>query len=137
MMRFIPIIMLSLLAAGCANTGPSEATMKFRAKEADRLDQRLANYTAGTPKRCVRSRDLSGPESYGDGTLVFSMGRNLLYRNDTRGSCSKIGQGRALITKNYGSELCSGDIAQVADLSAGYVTDNCALGEFIPYRRKS
>jgi Family of unknown function (DUF6491) len=134
-MRVVPILMLSLFVAGCANTEPSQSTLKYRAFEAERLEKRLANYTAGTPKRCVRLRELSGPESYGDGTLIFSNGRNLLYRNDTRGACRKIGAGRALITKTWGSEVCSGDFAQVADLSAGYVTDNCALGEFVPYRR--
>ena len=135
-MRVLPIILCGLIVASCAGGEPSPATLKYRAFEAERLDKRLANYTAGTPKRCVSLRNLSGPESYGDGTLVFSNGRNLLYRNDTRGSCRKIGQGRALVTKTWGSEVCSGDIAQVADLSAGYVTDNCGLGEFVPYRRK-
>jgi hypothetical protein len=46
-----------------------------------------------------------------------------------------VGNGDALVTRQFGSQMCRGDIARSADLVAGFQTGSCALGEFIPYRR--
>ena len=62
-------------------------------------------------------------------------GRNLIYRNDTIGSCRGVGRGEALIIRQTSSQMCAGDIARTADLVAGFETGSCALGPFIPYRR--
>ena len=62
---------------------------------------------------------------------VFAL---LVYRNDTRGTCSGIGRDRALITRIFGgTQLCRGDIAESADLVAGFTGGSCAMGDFVPY----
>ena len=70
-----------------------------------------------------------------DGTVVFRDSARRVYRNDFRGgSCSNLGGGHyALLTKSSGSGLCSGDIAQVVDLSSGITFGSCVLGDFVPY----
>lgn len=136
-MRNLMILPLVAVLAACAG-GPSETAIKYQASEKARLEKTLAGLTPGKPVSCVRLRDLDGPESYGDTTLVFRRGRGLVYVNETTGSCNRIGKGDALITRSYTSELCRGDIAQGADLRAGgFPTDTCVMGEFIPYKRAS
>jgi hypothetical protein len=42
--------------------------------------------------------------------------------------------GRALVTKNFGPQLCRGDLATVVDNSSGMSVGACSLGDFIPYK---
>jgi hypothetical protein len=100
-----------MMLAGCT-LQPTEKRLQIQAREAARLEADLAGFTAGKPVNCMMSRDARGPEAYGDHSLIFHAGRNLIYRNDTIGSC-----------------------ARTADLVAGFETGSCALGPFIPYRR--
>jgi hypothetical protein len=98
--------------------------------------RKLADYTAGEPKNCVDTRNLRGPQSYGKSVLVFEASSKLLYVTRTSGSCDGIGKGDALVTRQFGSQMCRGDIARSADLVAGFQTGTCAFGEFVPYRRE-
>jgi hypothetical protein len=135
MTRSILLLPLFALAAGCAAGQPSQTTLKYQASEAARLDKALAGLTPGKAKSCIDLRDANGPESYGDTTLLFRVGRKLVYRTETIGSCRNVGAGgRALITHTYGSGLCRGDTARAADLAAGFETGSCAMGDFVPYK---
>ncbi len=131
------LLMLPLIAvlAGCVSGPPSAATLKYQANEKAKLETALAGKTAGKPQSCIRSRDANGPESFGENTLVFRVSKKLSYVNETRGSCKDIGNGRALIIRSFvGGDLCRGDIASSADLSAGFETGHCSFGDFVPYR---
>ncbi len=131
------ILALPLLAgAGCASLDNSPARLQLQAREASRLKDALAGFTAGKPVSCLPNRDIRGPEAYGETTLLFRVNRNLIYRTETRGTCRGIARGDALITKQFSSQLCAGDIAYSADLRTGFQSGTCALGEFIPYTRK-
>jgi len=39
-----------------------------------------------------------------------------------------------LVTKNFGPQLCRGDLATVVDNSSGMSVGACSLGDFIPYK---
>ncbi len=134
-MRHIATLSLAFALSACAAGQPTEAMLKQRASESARLEKALAGFTPGPAKNCLSSRDIGTPESYDESTILFRTGRNLIYRNETKGSCEDVGDGRALITKSFGSQICAGDIAHVADLSAGFTTDTCSFGKFVPYRR--
>ena len=111
MRAIILTLPLLALAAGCVSTPKTDAQLKAQAREAAKLDEALAGFTPGKPVDCVDNRDLRSPESYGDNTILFRTGNKLIYRTDTSGSCSGIGRGEALITRQWGSRLCKGDIA--------------------------
>jgi len=132
------LIALPLLAfaTGCASTPKTDAQLKAQAREAAKLDEALAGFTPGKAVDCVDNRDLRSPESYGDNIILFRTGSKLIYRTDTSGSCSGIGRGEALITRQWGSRLCKGDIARTADLTTGFQSGVCSFGEFVPYRKK-
>ncbi len=125
--------------AGLLLCGAVSASSTWRerrdARDAAALEKALAGKVAGKPESCVWSRDLGGPESVGETKLLFRVSRNLVYVNETRGSCDGVGAGgRALITRSHGSQLCRGDLASTADLNAGYEDGFCAMGDFTPYR---
>ena len=69
-------------------------------------------------------------------TILFRDGRTT-YVSRMRGGCSGLGSaGYTLITKTFsGSELCGGDIAQVADTTSRMVVGSCTFGDFVPYTR--
>lgn len=135
-MRPMLILLPALaLVAGCANTPPSESQLRAQARDAAKLEEALAGYTPGKPVNCVESRDLRGPEAYGETTLIFRTSRKLIWRTETSGSCDDVKRGDALVTRQYGSRLCKGDIARTANLQAGFSTGTCVIGEFVPYRK--
>jgi hypothetical protein len=133
-MRKIVIMSASVLLAGCAG-GAYASSEREAASEAVKLERALAGKVAGKPQSCISLRDINGPESIGENTLLFRVNRKLTYRTETRGSCRRVGNDRALITQIYGSsQLCRGDIAQSADLTVGATFGSCAMGDFVPYR---
>ena len=135
-MRNWLILSLTLAVAGSAVAKPSEARLKREAKEAARLETRLAGFEPGKPVSCIDSRRAGGPESYGETTLLFRFNSKLIYRTETRGGCPRIGHGNALVTRSNSSQICRGDIARAVDLSAsGMMAGSCVMGPFVPYRR--
>ncbi len=132
-MFILPLASL-LLCSGVSAS--SEGRQARFAKEDARLQKALAGLTPGKPQHCIRLRDANVTQSFenGKGTLLFKVSRKLIYRNDTRGSCSGIGRDRALVTRIFGgTQLCRGDIAESADLVAGFTGGSCAMGDFVPY----
>jgi hypothetical protein len=137
-MRVLMTVILGAAAlAGCASQ-PSAYSQQKAASESARLEVALKGKVAGKAESCISTRNISGPESFGETTLLFRASRNLIYRTETSGSCRDVGNGRALITRLYGSDrLCKGDISRTADLTAGFETGGCAMGDFVPYRPAS
>lgn len=135
-MRAMLSVLPLILAAGCATSASNEIRLHVQQKEAARLDAILAGFTPGTPVTCLPSQDVRGPEAYGENVLLFRVGRNLIYRTTTHGSCRSVGRGEALITRHFTGRMCSGDIARTANLTAGVETGSCVLGDFVPYRRR-
>jgi hypothetical protein len=134
-MRVSILFSLVALVSGCATPQDMEMAASKEASEQTRLAKTLAGYTAGEPRSCVDARDLRGPQSFGKATLLFQASPKLYYLNQTNGSCDGVGKGDALVTRQFSSQMCRGDIARSADLVAGFQTGACALGEFVPYRR--
>lgn len=125
-----------LATTGCASLENSQARLQVQAREASRLEATLAGFSPGKPVSCLPNRDIRGPEAYGETTLLFRVNRNLIYRTETRGTCRGIAHGDALITRQFSSQLCAGDLAYSTDLRTGFQSGSCALGEFTPYTRK-
>jgi hypothetical protein len=136
MMRIVLMGSLVGLLSACTAGQPSELALKQQATEETRLAKTLEGMTAGPVQSCVQTRDLQGPESYGKTTLLFRKSRNFYYRTETRGSCDSVNKGDALITHQWGTQICRGDIARTADLQSGFQTDVCSFGDFVPYRKR-
>jgi hypothetical protein len=69
-------------------------------------------------------------------TIAYRAGASRTYINHMRGECSGLGHNNALVTRSFGSaNTCSGDIAEVADLTNRMTVGSCVFGDFIPYIR--
>ena len=132
-MRHFMLLPLIALASGCAMNGVSAQSAEREAREQAQLDAVLEGYQPGEPRSCVNSRDLRGPTAYGERTLVFREGRTI-WVNETSGGCDDAGRD-ALITRQFGPQLCRGEIARTADLVSGFQSGSCSLGDFVPYRK--
>ena len=129
------LFMLATAVVGmcaCATASePAERSAKAQA-EYDRL---LAGKTAGKAEKCLptyRSNDMTIID---DDTILFRDGRTT-YVNHPLGGCMNLDRsGSALVTRNFGPQLCRGDIATVVDNSSGITLGSCSLGDFVPYRK--
>jgi hypothetical protein len=133
-MRALFILALCAALGGCA-AQPSPRTIQYRADEAAKLEKDLAGFSPGKPQSCIDVRDLNGPKSYGDTTILFRANRRLIYRNDVQGSCRGAGDDYIMVNEVFGSRLCRGDISRLVDRTGGFFAGSCAMGDFVPYRR--
>jgi hypothetical protein len=126
-----------MLAAGliglCACATASEPVQRS-AQAQHEYDHLLAGKVPGKAEKCLptyRSNDMTIID---DDTILFRDGRTT-YVNHPPGGCMNLHQsGRALVTRNFGPQLCRGDIATVVDNTSGITVGSCSLGDFVPYR---
>ena len=128
------LYMLATAVAGlCACATASEAPQRT-AQQQREYDHLTAGRTPGKAEKCLptyRSNDMTIID---DDTILFRDGRTT-YVNHPLGGCFNLHQsGRALVTKNFGPQLCRGDLASVVDNTSGITVGACALGDFIPYK---
>ncbi|MGK6324975.1 hypothetical protein ACMGDM_18075 [Sphingomonas sp. DT-51] len=130
-MRFLPIFAATaMLSAGAIVAAP-------RDRASDAAYQKLiAGKTPGKPVSCIDTR-LTQPQLSAAGTkLIYRVSNKLVYVNETGGGCENVRRGDALVTRQFQTRLCRGDIAQTVDLPARIPTGSCALGAFVPYQAK-
>ena len=131
-MRAILLLATAAALAGCMTQPPPES----QAAEAQAEFQRLtAGKVAGPRLTCLPST-LRSPRmtAIDDSTVVFEGTGSRTYVNQLRSPCGNLRSGfYTLVTRTSGSSLCSGDIAEVADLRTGITVGSCSLGDFVPY----
>lgn len=132
-MRFVLVIAASVIVTSCG-VGPNSpyAQAKDAAYVAD-LDKALAGKIAGKPQNCISLTQSYSTEQIGEKTILYKVSRKFLYRNDLRSSCPSFGRDYGLVTRIYGSQLCSGDVVRPTDFTTGFSGGACSLGEFVPY----
>jgi hypothetical protein len=133
MRNFIPLI-LAATVAGCAIAPPPPAAIDVRAQT--RLAQLVAGKVAGPPRSCLpsyRSRDMVVID---DRTIVFRESPGRVWVMHPQNECNLLSAGRyALITRTSTTQLCRGDIGEVADPVSGASVGSCVMGDFVPYTR--
>ncbi|KQN90474.1 hypothetical protein ASE95_13395 [Sphingomonas sp. Leaf231] len=94
----------------------------------------LAGKTPGKPQDCIDTR-LTRPQltAY-DGKLLYRVSKKLVYVTETGGGCEAVARGDAIVTRQFQTRLCRGDIAQTVNLPARIPSGSCAMGAFVPYR---
>ncbi|GLR46561.1 hypothetical protein [Sphingomonas astaxanthinifaciens] len=126
-------LVLAASAALVACATPREAYVRSPDAEKE-LARWLDGRVAGKPQTCLpsfRSQDMIVID---ERTILFRDGANRVWRNDVNGPCSGLGRpGYALLTKQFGTGLCRGEIAQVVDTLNGFTVGTCSLGDFVPY----
>ena len=126
-MRGMSLLLVAAALAGCS-TAPEQRSVSAE----NQLRRALDGKVAQRPVDCLPSFPTSDMTVIDNRTILFREGRTV-YRNDLNGgTCSGLGFGNTLVTKQHG-RLCRGDFAQVVNLSTGTTVGSCVIGEFVPY----
>ena len=133
-MRGIALLLIGATLASCA-----AAPQPGRSARAEsHFQQLVAGKVAGPAATCLPSYRAKDMVVIDDQTVAFRDGSRRVWVTHLSNSCSNLGSGHyALVTRNFGSGLCRGDIAEVADLSNGFTVGSCVLGDFVPYSKPS
>ncbi|WP_132909736.1 hypothetical protein [Sphingomonas sp. BK235] len=128
-MRFLS----TFAAAAALSAGAIAAAPRDRSPEAE-YQRLIAGKTAGKPQDCIDTR-FTNPQLSAAGTkLIYRVSNKLVYVSETGGGCENVRRGDTLVTRQFQTRLCRGDIAQTIDLPARIPSGSCALGAFVPYR---
>jgi hypothetical protein len=58
-----------------------------------------------------------------------------VYQNNLRSACSGLARDDdIMVSEQFGSQKCKGDIIRLVDRTTGMTGGVCSLGDFVPYR---
>ena len=133
-MRMI-LIPLAAAALGAGAVAIAESAPKDRAAVNEAAFQKeVQGLTPGKPTDCIDTRFNNASLKAIGSRLIYRVNSKKLYVNDTAGGCEGVARGDALVTKQFSSQLCRGDIARTVDMTSRINTGSCAMGSFIPYQ---
>lgn len=122
-MRLI-LPLLAVLAAGTAAVPASAAADTARM---------LSGHATGPAVDCIRSRDIVGQTLVNQSVIVFETRGHKYYRNDIAPACGALNPDRSIVTHEFTSGICKGDIFQVFDPMSRIGYGACTFGPFTPY----
>ena len=71
-----------------------------------------------------------------DDMLLYKVSGRLVYQNRLKSSCPGLASDNDIIvTEQFGSQQCRGDIIKLVDRLGGIPGPFCVLGDFVPYRK--
>jgi len=133
-MRTLCLLLASAAAlAGCTTTPPQPRSLAAE----QHLQSLLAGKSPGAPRSCLPTYRSSDMVVIDDNTVLFRDSGRRVWRSEMRGHCAQLGSGHyTLVTRSFGAQgPCSGEIAQLVDLTSGSVGGSCVWGDFVPYTR--
>lgn len=130
-MRKLPLM---LLVAG-VGLGAGGAALAKRDTPELAYRKLIAGKVAGKSQSCIDTRFRQSQLSAYGNKLIYRVSDKLVYVNETNGGCERVARGDALISRQYQTRACSGDIAQTVQLPPNIPTGSCALGMFTPYTK--
>lgn len=130
------LVLLAAAAAGSAVMATATAGQSPVGRNAEKYQALLAGKAPGKPVDCIDTRFTKPSLSAYGNKLLYRVDRKLVWVSDTAGGCENVARGDALVTRQFQTRLCRGDIAQTVDTVSRVPTGSCALGAFTPYRAK-
>lgn len=129
-----PILAMQVLS-GCAPAPNDRAIVADQRAAAElKLARALSGFTPGEPQSCLPfDRGRYQTQGIGD-TLLYRYTTDVIFRNNTDG-CERVERGDVVITRQYETRLCRGQIIQTFDAISRNPTGGCTLGDFVPYVR--
>ena len=123
---------MALAACGEMDSTPAPLTEK----QTEVLDRQLAGKIAGAPQRCISDFNADNMIRVSDDILLYRVSGNLVYKNNLRSSCPGLARDSDIVvTEQFGSQKCRGDLLRLVDRTSGMPGPVCSLGEFIPYKK--
>ena len=125
------LIAAALLGASATATAADRDNSKNEAK----LTAALAGRVAGKPVDCIGLRDIRSSQIIDGTAIVYDAGGGRLFVNRPRIGASSLDNDDILVTKTYGSDLCSLDTIDLIDRGSQMHDGFVGLGQFVPYTR--
>jgi hypothetical protein len=99
-----------------------------------KLAREIEGRVAGDPVRCLPFHRIHSSRIIDDTAIVYDAG-STLYVNRPRAGRESLDRWDTLVTRTFGSQLCSTDVVHLYDAGARMQTGIVFLGEFVPYRK--
>lgn len=137
-MRTLNIAALLSGLAMVASCAPVDSTpVPLTEKQSIVLAKQLDGKVAGAPQRCIADFHADNLIRISDDMLLYRVSSKLVYQNNLKGTCSGLARDSDIIvTEQFGSQKCNGDIIRLVDRTSGMQGGFCSLGDFVPYRKE-
>ncbi len=129
MKRFIAPL---LAAASILAVAPAYAAPRLTPEA--RLAKALEGRVAGEPVDCINLRSIRSSRIIDETAILYEVG-NTLYVNRPRAGHDSLDRWDTMVTKTFGSQLCSIDTIRMVDPASHMMTGIVFLGDFVPYRK--
>lgn len=123
---------IAVTAAAALLAGPA-LQAKPRLTPQQELAKLLEGREPGKPTNCLSSFDTREMRVLDKTAIVYGRG-NTIWVNVPK-NADDLDDDEVMVTKTYGSQLCSLDIVHTMDRTSHLTTGFISLGEFVPYRR--
>lgn len=126
----------AVLLSSCSGTNVPAAPLPLNSKQAKLLEDEIGGAVPGKPVSCISHSGQANIIRVSDDMLLYRVSGRLTYQNRLRGPCPGLAHDRdIMVTEQFGSQQCRGDIIRLVDRIGGIAGPFCILGEFIPYRK--
>jgi hypothetical protein len=122
------------LAAAASILGVVPAQAAPRLTPEARLAKELEGRVAGEPVDCINLRNVRSSRIIDDTAIVYEVG-STLYVNRPRGGAESLDRWDTMVTRPFGSRLCSIDTIKLVDPTSWMLTGIVFLGDFVPYKK--
>jgi hypothetical protein len=135
-MHMLKLAALALPLTMVAACGKVDSTPKpLTEKQSAMLMKELGGKVAGTPVNCISDFNATNTIRVSDNILLYRVSGRLVYQNNLRSACNGLARDTDIIvSEQFGSQKCKGDIIRLVDRTSGIPGGVCSLGEFVPYR---
>lgn len=125
-------MMKSLILATIAFVTPAVAANRDTPDV--KLSKALAGRVAGRPTNCISLSGTNGSQIIGGKAIIYRVGGRL-YVNEPRSGANSLRDDDILVTRTFGSQLCSIDTVNLVDRTSRFPRGFVSLGQFVPYSR--
>ena len=132
-MRLFPSLLIAAALLGASAT--ALAADRDNSKNEAKLTAALAGRVAGKPVDCINLRDIRSSQIIDRTAIVYDTGGGRLLVNRPRMGAESLDSDDILVTKTYGTELCSIDTINLIDRGSRFQRGFVGLGEFVPYTK--
>lgn len=138
---FLRVAALALTAAlpfalaACAASSVRANADALTPEQMALMEHHLGGKVAGAAVSCIPGHNAANSIRVSDNVLLYRVSGNLVYKNELRGGCPGLARDTDIIvSRQYGSGPCRGDIIHLVDRTSGIGGASCVLGDFVPYR---
>ena len=125
-------MMKMLLAAAALVATPAIAA--HRDDPDTQLAKAIAGRVAGTPINCISLASTNSSQIIEGKAIIYRSGGKL-YVNEPRSGADSLDDDDILVTRVFGSQLCSIDTVNLVDRTSRIQRGFVILGKFVPYSR--